>query len=362
MNIGRWIAALSVIGALAVAGGAAAQVVGERHLVIAEPSAAFRNAYASPTLKATIWYPAEPTAPTVSRNIGPVADPDVLVGQVAPDAPFASSRRLAVVLFSHGFNGSAQTTAWFGLALARAGYVVVSIDHPGNNLVDPQTPGGALLWWLRADDLKVALAAVTQDPALGGHIDPQRVGVAGWSMGGLTALLSAGGIFDGRLYDRFCASHTASACPPAAAGPLFDPAKPGYPPALQALIAHMSDDRSIPAVKAAFIMAPAPVVAIKPSSLRNIKVPVTLIVGSEDTVATPDIGAALAASLLPKAKLVVVPGANHASFFDLCSQAGLKAKYLDCATGKQQELAHTMAVRNALALFDPILNGGEAER
>ncbi len=362
MNVRRWVATLTLIAGLAAAGGAAAQVVGERRLVIAEPSAALRNADASPTLKATAWYPAEPGARMASRDIGPAADPDVLVGQVAPDAPFASPRRYPVILFSHGFNGSAQTTAWFGLALARAGYVVVSIDHPGNNLVDPQTPGGALFWWMRADDLKAALAAVEKDPTLGAHVDAERVGVAGWSMGGLTALLSVGGAFNGRLYDQFCATHTASACPPAAAQPLFDPAKPGYPPALQALIAHMGDDRSIPEAKAAFVMAPAPVVAIEPSSLRAVKVPVTLMVGSEDTIATPDIGAALAASLIPHAKLVVVPGTNHTSFFGLCSKAGVEAKYLDCATAKQQELAHRMAVQSALALFDPILNGGKAVR
>ena len=362
MKVRHLIATLTLMAGLAAAGGVAAQVVGERHLVIAEPSAAVRNADASPTLKATVWYPAEPTARTASRDVGPAGDPYVLVGQVAPDAPFASSRRYAVILFSHGFNGSAQTTAWFGLALARAGYVVISIDHPGNNLVDPQTPGGALLGGRRADDMKAALAAVEKDPTLGAHVDPQRVGVAGWSMGGLTALLSAGGLFDGKLYDQFCATHTASACPPAAAQPLFDPAKPGYPPALQALIAHMGDDRSIPAAKAAFVMAPAPVVAIEPESLRNIKIPVTLIVGSEDAIATPDVGAALGASLIPHAKLVVVPGANHTSFFGLCSKAGLEAKYLDCATARQQELAHRMAVQSALALFNPILNGGEAAR
>ncbi len=362
MNVRRWIATLVLVGWFGVAGGAAAQVVGERHLVVTQPSAAVRNADASPTLKATIWYPAEPTAQTASRDVGPAGDPDLLIGQVAPDAPFASARRYPILLFSHGFNGSAQTTAWFGLALARAGYVVISVDHPGNNLVDPQTPGGALLWWLRADDLKVALAAVAKDPALGAHVDPQRVGIAGWSMGGLTALLAVGGIFDGRLFDQFCATHTAKACPPAAALPLFDPAKPGYPPVLQALIAHMGDDRSIPAAKAAFVMAPAPVIAIAPQSLGTIKVPVTLIVGSEDVIATPDIGAALAASLIPHATLVVVPGATHTSFFALCSEAGLKAKYLDCATAEQQQLAHGTAIRNALALFNPILNGGPPAR
>jgi predicted dienelactone hydrolase len=35
---------------------------------------------------------------------------------------------------------------WFGTALAEAGYIVVSVDHPGNNGIDEMTVRGAVLW------------------------------------------------------------------------------------------------------------------------------------------------------------------------------------------------------------------------
>ncbi len=77
---------------------ATAQVVGEQRRVISQPTAAIRNADGSATLRATIWYPAAPTAETVSIDIGPAEVPYMLVGHVASDASFASGRRYPVIL------------------------------------------------------------------------------------------------------------------------------------------------------------------------------------------------------------------------------------------------------------------------
>ncbi|TGV60768.1 hypothetical protein EN803_38350, partial [Mesorhizobium sp. M2D.F.Ca.ET.160.01.1.1] len=93
---------------------------------------------------------------------------------------------------ARGKGGSARMMGWLGTALARAGYLVIAVDHPGNNGVDTLTLPGSLLTWLRADDLRAALAAVQADPVLGPHVDPERLGVAGFSAGGYTALLAAG--------------------------------------------------------------------------------------------------------------------------------------------------------------------------
>ncbi|KAG1240655.1 hypothetical protein G6F61_014151 [Rhizopus arrhizus] len=82
---------------------------------------------------------------------------------------------------------------WLGTALARAGYLVIAVDHPGNNGADPMTLPGSVLSWLRADDLRAALAAVQADPVLGAHVDRSRLGVVGFSAGGYTALLAAAG-------------------------------------------------------------------------------------------------------------------------------------------------------------------------
>src|SRR6185312_13525069 len=54
-----------------------------------------------------------------------------------------------VIRVSHGFGGSARSMAWFGTALARAGYLVVAVDHPGTNGADGVTAEGAYAPWER---------------------------------------------------------------------------------------------------------------------------------------------------------------------------------------------------------------------
>ena len=71
------------------------------------------------------------------------------------DAAFAADRiRWPVILLSHGFGGTARIVGWFGIAMARDGYIVATVDHPGNNAADQMTVPGAALYWDRADDLR----------------------------------------------------------------------------------------------------------------------------------------------------------------------------------------------------------------
>jgi predicted dienelactone hydrolase len=181
----------ALVGAALCAGAAQARTVGERHVLTTDRSAALRDAGHRPQVRVTIWYPA---VDIVEQRIdlGPPDRPLFEVGAVAPDAAFEDEHARPVILFSHGFGGTARMMAWFGAALARAGYVVIAVDHPGNNGIDTMTPAGAVLHWARADDLRAALQRVASDPVLGPHIDRSRVGVAGYSAGGFTALVASG--------------------------------------------------------------------------------------------------------------------------------------------------------------------------
>ena len=128
-------------------------IVGEQHRTVKQPSATLRDANKSSDLRVTIWYPARAGAPTSSIDI-PKVRPLFSIGSVANDAPFADNDRRPVVLLSHGYGGSARIMAWFGMALADRGYVVVAVDHPGNNGLDPQTAAGSVLWWDRGGRLE----------------------------------------------------------------------------------------------------------------------------------------------------------------------------------------------------------------
>ncbi|WP_457832112.1 hypothetical protein, partial [Staphylococcus aureus] len=81
------------------------------------------------------------------------------VGAVAFDAPFADGGLRRILLLAPGGGASARMVGWFGIAMARAGYVVIAVDHPGDNGDDVKTTAAMLLAWDRAEDLRSALAA-----------------------------------------------------------------------------------------------------------------------------------------------------------------------------------------------------------
>jgi predicted dienelactone hydrolase len=197
-----------VIGMFIVLATASAQTapVGETHRVATEATASLRDAKRRSELRITIWYPAAAAAAAAERPlvVGPPDAPNFDVGAVAPDAAFADGARRPVILLSHGFGGTARIMGWFGIAMARSGFIVVAVDHPGNNAIDAMTVTGATLWWDRAEDLRTALAATLGDPDLGAHMDPAGVGVAGFSAGGFTALVAAGARVDPPRFLQFC--------------------------------------------------------------------------------------------------------------------------------------------------------------
>jgi hypothetical protein len=66
-------------------------------------------------------------------------------------------------------------------------------------------------------------------------------------------------------------------------------------------VAHAGDDHSIPAVRAVFVLAPALVQALYPTSLAQMRMPVAIVLGDADTVAPPTTNGLVAAKLIPGA-------------------------------------------------------------
>jgi predicted dienelactone hydrolase len=259
--------------------------VGETHRLVGEPRAAIRDSEHRPQLRVTIWYPAAPGTFEQPIKIGLEAHLDFIIGTATMDAapaPDTADGKRPVILLSHGFGGSARLMGWFGIAMARQGYVVVAVDHPGNNGLDPMTIPGALLTWERAADLKRALEATLADTVIGPHIDPHRVGLAGFSAGGFTALVGAGAIPDFVRFERFCAGHPDDGvCKPQTEFPITAEQRDAFfqDPAYAKAMRHMGDDHSIRNVRAVFAMAPAIVQGLDPASLERMSVPVTIVLG-----------------------------------------------------------------------------------
>jgi predicted dienelactone hydrolase len=348
---------LAVLLAVLAARTAAAATVGERHLVAHEASAALRNASHDDNLRITVWYPAASNAVEAPLDIGPPGKPTFTPGSAAPDVAFEDARPRPVILFSHGFGGTARIMAWFGTALARHGLIVLAVDHPGNNGRDPMTVGGAVLFWERAGDLAAALDRVKSDPSLGPHLDLHRIAAAGFSAGGFTALVAAGARADPLLFQRFCAAHPEDGvCAPQkefqfsrSDAELFL-AQPAVAPAL----ARLKEDLSVAGVKAAFVMAPALVQSLDPDSLTGMRPPATILLGDADKVAPRATNGLVAAALIPGAKLTALPHVGHYAFLAECTPAG-DATIAVCPTEVPRAETHKTAIDDALAFFDATL-------
>jgi predicted dienelactone hydrolase len=171
MNISASVFAWVLFSTITLSGAPAlAGQVGERHLIAVNPTAVVRDAEHRATVRVTVWYPAAADAKEVSLDVGPPGKPLLVIGSAAPDATFADDRRRPVILLSHGFGGNARGLAWFALPLVRAGYVVIAVDHPGNNTNDKMTIGGAIMFWDRPGDLAAALEAAKANPEIASHM------------------------------------------------------------------------------------------------------------------------------------------------------------------------------------------------
>jgi predicted dienelactone hydrolase len=352
----RLIALAAAVAYPLLAGAATPLTAGERHMATITASAAVRN-HGNGALRITLWYPA--TAPDQEVDVGPPGGPIFMTGRVAADAPFADGARHPLILVSHGFGGTAQQMTWLAATLARAGYVVVGVDHPGTNATDGVTAEGAYAPWERAGDLKAALDFVLADPKLAAHIDAGRIGVAGFSLGGYTSLLEVGAHSNFAQLRAFCAGLDRDAiCNQQLEYPHpMQTEQVAAEPAMAPLIAREHDDLHDPRVKAAFLIAPAAIQGLDFASLRRIKAPVAIALGDADPIAPPKTNGEFAAKLVPGATIDILPNVGHYDFLSECAAAGLTyAKpYCTDAPGVVRSATHEGVERDAVAFFNRTL-------
>jgi predicted dienelactone hydrolase len=328
--------------------------VGERHLVATNPTAALRDADHKPDVRVTVWYPAATSADEKSLDLGPPAQPLFYGGSAARDAAFADGRRRPVILFSHGYGGSARMMGWFTTVLAQQGYVVIAVDHPGNNSLDKMTVAGTAMFWDRAGDLQAALDAAAADPVIGGHMDMRRLAVAGYATGGFTALAAAGARVDLQRFQAGCTAHPDDGlCTPQPEFPvtLEQSAAALATPELAAEAARAGDDHSIRGVRAVFAIAPALVQSIDPATLTAMDVPVAIVLGLSDPTAPPHVNGSAAARAIPRAQLKALRGVGHYDFVSTCSPAAFNTLPLCQAVLSPQGPTHFEALQMALILF-----------
>lgn len=118
---------------------------------------------------------------------------ELTVAVAAPVAAPVEGHGLPLVVISHGNGGSPWTHRGTAAYLARAGFVVALLEHPGNSRSDNSLAFTATNLANRPRHLRLVIDAVFQDAQLGEHLAPSGVGVIGHSIGAYSALAVAGG-------------------------------------------------------------------------------------------------------------------------------------------------------------------------
>lgn len=313
-------------------------------------------------LHTTIWYPATADAREEAQWIGPPMFPIYSAGSAAPNAPIAARHRRSLIVLSHGFGGAATDLAWLGTALARVGFIVAAVDHPGTDSSATATTEGFALIWLRAVDLSQVIGGLLKDKTFGSEIDRSRIGAAGHSLGGYTVIVAAGGITEPSRIRAFCGSTAADALCTVPQNisnlRLQSGARLRSDPDFRQRYDAASKDYRDERIRAVLAMAPGLVPVFSPDSLRTITVPTAVVSGSADEITPLDSGAKALTSAIPKAALEVFPSAGHFVFFGVCTRIGRLFLAAVCrdSVGVDREVVHAETIRIALDLFTTALN------
>lgn len=307
-------------------------------------------------LSTVIWYPAAQRAPGTVVSFP--SDEPIFIGGAAQRDAVPRNAKAPLLVLSHGTGGSALQMMWLGRRLAAAGYIVAAVDHHGNTAAeDAYDPRGFRMIWERARDLSAVIDAVLADAQFGPLVDRERIGVAGFSLGGYTVMATAGAVFDLDRYKAFCASPAADATCGGQreykdAGEQFD-AMLAKDPVLAARVkAEVGASYRDPRVRAVFALAPGPGSALAPESLAVIGIPVSIMAGDADEITPIATNARVLANTIPGAQFETIPGATHYVFLDPCTPMGRQhVPICKDASGIDRDQVHEAVAAKAIAHF-----------
>ncbi len=251
------------------------------------PGGSCVNAPAGRPLPLDVWYPIDADASYGPFSGYVLAGPYTLASTLAhEDAAVSAAGARPLVVFSHGSGGIAVQSVHLMEQLASHGFVVVAPTHTGNAQTDAAAgiPDVSLDQALldRVPDVSfvidhmLALAATPADPFFG-RIDGAKIGVAGHSLGGFTALAVKAGY-------------------------------QGIPPDARV-------DAIMPIAPAASFLGDA--------ELANVTVPTLFMTGTLDDLLADEIRAAGLIQSSPFDYRADVIGATHTHFADICDIANV---------------------------------------
>lgn len=243
-----------------------------------------------------IWYPA--TGTPVHQRLGLYAQ------EVVGHVPVPRGKHPLIVI-SHGTGGDYAGHVDTAAALARAGFIVAALTHPGDNWRDNSR---ATRIEGRPPALSATISYMLQGWSGRAAIDPDRIGAFGFSAGGFTVLAAAGGRPDMTRFADHCAKH-----------PTFFVCTllKSQPRTLSSAWPSMTDPR----IKAIVVAAPAIGFTFDRTGLEGVRIPVQLWRADDDQILpAPSSADAVRFALPNKPEFHAVPTAGHFDFLAPCAE------------------------------------------
>jgi predicted dienelactone hydrolase len=254
---------------------------------------------AEPPLTVGIWYPtnAQPTqhaAENITRT-------------TVADAPI-KGHGLPLVVMSHGGAGWYDSHSDTAIALAHAGFVAAAVSHAGDTFNDQSQ---VLQLWRRPAQLRRLVDYMLGEWPWHARLARNRIGAFGFSNGGFTVLVAAGGVPDLSQIAPYCQAHSDhDLC--------VVLKRAGVDPHLGASVPKSAWVRD-PRIKAVVIAAPAFGFTFGQAGLSNVRVPVQLWRAADDHhQPNPYYDEAVRVGLPRPPDYHVVANAGHFDFLPPC--------------------------------------------
>jgi predicted dienelactone hydrolase len=156
-----------------------------------------------PALHGALWYPC--SDPPREVKLGNATLPGVTDCAVNGD-------KLPLVVVSHGRGGDFVGHHDTAEALADAGFVVATINHPGDTATDMSRSDDLSSLVERPTDMKRLIDFMLGASPLASKIDPKRIGFFGFSRGGYTGLVLVGARPDWASTTALCRTASSHMC------------------------------------------------------------------------------------------------------------------------------------------------------
>jgi len=261
-----------------------------------------------------------------------------------------------LVMISHGHGGSDLGHHDLATYLASHGFIVAAITHPKDNFRNSSGDGHAVVLVGRPIQISATISYLIRSPEWKPLIDSSRIGVAGFSNGGYTALLLVGAVPRFTRIVSHCRLHPDDRNVCAALARLN--AKTGQHGVEQRVSAlqrslHRWGNTDDPRVKSAFVMAPFSSV-FGAAGLAHINRPVFLYYGQDDRVLLPRYNVLHIAPLIKTlVGIKMIPKAGHYVFLAPCSEELARDYAGICKDppGVDRTAVHRQINAEALAFF-----------